>query len=76
MFLDDPLAEIYTGIGQYLIYRSLIGQSSTQLPLYLAIPNYAYHGIFKDMGMAVVNEVHMKLIVVDLNREVIEQWLE
>jgi len=54
----------------------LLRQSSSQAPLYLAVPNVAYHGIFKDMGMAVVNEIAMKLIVVDMKREVIEQWLE
>jgi hypothetical protein len=26
-FLDDPIAELYVAIGQYMIYRSLLRQS-------------------------------------------------
>jgi XisH protein len=74
-FLDDPLVELYMAIGQYMVYRSLLQQSPRRPPLYLAIPNYAYHGIFKEIGLAVVNDAAMNLIVVDLDKEVVEQWI-
>ncbi|MBC7811028.1 MAG: fatty-acid synthase, partial [Burkholderiales bacterium] len=62
--------------GQYLIYRSLVRQLYPLRAIYLAIPNYAYHGVFTKIAMPVVKEAAIKLIVVDLADEVIEQWLE
>ncbi len=75
-FVDDEVTELYTAIGQYMIYRNLLRQSPSNLPVYMAIPTDAYYGIFRDMAMGVINEAQIKLIVVDLDNEVIEQWLE
>jgi hypothetical protein len=75
-FLDDPIGELYTAIGQYMVYRNLLRQSPSKPPLYLAVPSYAYRGIFNEIGMAVVNEAQIKLLVVEMDQEVIEQWLE
>jgi hypothetical protein len=68
--------ELYTALGQYLVYRSLINRMRTVYPLYLVIPATAFHGIFDTMGMGIVQEVGIKLIVVDIETEVIEKWLE
>jgi len=75
-FADDDVAELYVAIGQYLVYRDLLKQSPTKPPLYLAVPTHAYYGIFRDAGMGVVNEAQIKLLVVDIEHEVIEQWIE
>lgn len=74
-FMDDPLVELYGAIGQYLIYRNLLTQSSNPYPLYLAVPTYAYHGIVKEVGAGVIAETQMKVIVINIDNEVIEQWL-
>ncbi len=74
-FQIDPRGELYTAIGQYLVYRALLNQLGISHELYLAVPSSAYHGIFRDMGMVVINETKIKLIVVDIEQEVIEQWL-
>lgn len=50
-------------------------QLSGCIVLYLAIPLKAYHGIFEEMGRAVVDEVEMKLIIVDMEKEEIVEWL-
>jgi len=75
-FQVDPRDELYTAIGQYLVYRALLSQLGINHDIYLAVPSPAYHDIFRDMGMAVINETKIKLIVVDIEHEVIEQWLE
>jgi hypothetical protein len=75
-FEDDELSELYTAIGQYLVYRSLIKQKNPRRKLYLAVPSPAYHGIFRQLGMSIVVETGIKMVVVDLDREVIEKWLE
>jgi hypothetical protein len=74
-FLDDPLQELYTCIGQYLVYRDMLTRSGRPYPLYLAIPNYAYNGIIDEVGAGVIRDTKIKLIVVNLDREEIEQWL-
>lgn len=68
--------EVYTAIGQYLVYRAMMRQLGISHPLYLAIPLIAYRGIFQQLGRDVVRETTIKLIVVDIEREVIESWLE
>ena len=75
-FVDDEVTELYTAIGQYMIYRNLLKQSPSNLHVYLAIPSDAYYGIFRDIAMGVVSEAQIRLIVVDLENEVIERWLE
>lgn len=74
-FADNELGELYVAIGQYMVYRSLLRQLQVNRTLYLAIPNNAYQGIFREIGMPLVAEAQIKLIVVDLENEVVEQWL-
>jgi hypothetical protein len=68
--------ELYVAIGQYLVYRELLIANQIDSPIYLAIPTDAYQTIFKAIGMSVVTKSAIKLIVIDLEREEIEQWLE
>lgn len=75
-FVDEELEELYGAIGQYLVYRDLLRQAPTKPALYLAVPTHAYYGIFREAGLGVVNEARIKLIVVDIDNEVIEQWIE
>jgi hypothetical protein len=68
--------ELYTAIGQYVVYRSLLRRRGLADRLYLAIPTSAFQGIFQRMGMEAIQENRVKMIVVDVEREEIEQWLE
>ncbi len=44
--------------------------------LYVAIPSDAYHSFFQTPFIReVVDEMHMKLIVYDIDQEVIEVWI-
>ncbi len=68
--------ELYTAIGQYLIYRDLINKMEVIRPLYLAIPTTAYEGIFQEMAMGVIVTNQIKLIVVNLELEEITLWIQ
>jgi len=68
--------ELYGAIGQYLIYRSLLHQNDLLGSLYLTVSNMAYEGILHRLALATVREIGMKLIVLDLENEVVERWLE
>lgn len=75
-FADNQINELYTGIGQYLVYRSLLERKGISRSLYLAIPSTAYIQIVQELAMDIIVGEKIKLIVVDLDQEVVEQWLE
>jgi hypothetical protein len=74
--VKDEVNEFYTTVGQYLTYRGLLEQIGETIDLYLAIPLRAYEGVFQEFAMSVTSKIHIKMIVVDLDREVVERWLE
>ena len=67
--------ELYGAIGQYLVYRSLLREHDVQVPLYLAVPRHAYEGVINRMALSVMTQNDVKMIVVDLEREAVIQWL-
>jgi hypothetical protein len=76
---QDPDAEtndLYVAIGQYLVYRSLLVERNLPYLLYLAVPTHAYTGVFQRMGIGAVQENHIKMVVVDIEQEVIERWID
>jgi XisH protein len=73
---DTELNEVYTAIGQYVIYRSWLLQKGLGDRLYLAVPVHAYDGVLRQVAMATISEIRIKIIVVDVDREEIQQWLE
>ena len=68
--------ELYVAIGQYLVYRELLIANGIDRPLYLTIPTQAFYGIFEAIGLAVAIKTQMKLIVIDLDKEEVTQWIE
>lgn len=72
---NDTTREIYIAFGQYLVYRALIAELKRQIPLYLAIPEDAYQTIFDPVIQRVVNDNQVKLLVVDLETEIITRWI-
>lgn len=72
---SSETTELYTALGQYLIYRSLLRQRGLNVDLYLAVPVFAFEGTFAQIGMSAVTENGIKMVVIDLEQEVIVQWL-
>lgn len=70
------MPDLYSAIGQYLIYQDLMKQLGLNSPLYLAIPSKVYYGIFEPLASSIVSRNEMKIIIVNLDDEVIERWLE
>ena len=73
--VEAETSDLYAAIGQYMVYRNLLERSNLNIPLYLAIPIEAYLGVFNRMAFPLIVQNHVKMIVVDLEREVIDQWL-
>ncbi|MCU0481845.1 MAG: hypothetical protein MUE54_11655 [Anaerolineae bacterium] len=68
--------DLYVAIGQYLIYQEVLNGLNDSTPLYLAIPIHAYRVVFDEVALRVINRVKMKMIVVDIEQEVIVEWKE
>jgi len=73
---DSEMHDFYVAIGQYLTYRSAIPDQQLDLNVYLAIPTHAYKSVFTEVGQSLVQSQQIKLIVVNLDQEEIEEWLE
>jgi hypothetical protein len=71
----EQLHDLYSSIGQYLVYRNLMHASGMPFPLYLAIPVHAYQGVFQLAGMSTVRETKINLIVFDMVAEEIVEWV-
>ena len=67
--------DLYSAVGQYMIYRHLLESKNLSYPLYLAVPKHAYEGIIQRMAMTFMQKNDVKLIVVDLDDEVITRWM-
>lgn len=67
-FTDKQLDELYTSIGQYLVYRSMLKRERSTTPLYLAIPQDVYETLFMSLAMDVVRETGIKLLVVNIEQ--------
>ncbi len=68
--------ELGLSIGQYSIYRNILTEIEPERVLYLAIPSYAYDGIFQEpMGQLMIIRERLKLIVFDEKQEKIRQWI-
>ncbi|MCU0482289.1 MAG: hypothetical protein MUE54_13935 [Anaerolineae bacterium] len=68
--------DLYTAIGQYIVYRAMLNELNDATPLYLAIPVVAYDELFDAIIQRAVNDAKIKLIVVDIVQEVIVTWKE
>lgn len=76
-FLSPSLIrEFETALGQYILYRNFINLTEPEYQLYLAVSERAYENLFKrDSIQEVVKLNQIKLIIFDIDKEEILQWL-
>ena len=69
------LDEFYQAVGQYVSYRNALTINDIHLPVYLSVPLSVYTTFFQiPLIVTVINDVGIKLVVVDLEKEEIIQW--
>lgn len=73
---DSTTRDLYTGMGQYLIYYAIVEERGDNIPLYLAIPEPIYQTVFDDLVLRTLHKHGIKLLIVDLEKERIVQWNE
>lgn len=68
--------DFHSALGQYIVYRKLIQLTEPEYKLYLAVDDFVYGEFFQRKSVqAVSNENHLMLIVVDMEKEEIQQWI-
>lgn len=71
---DSATRDLYTGLGQYLIYRAMLEERGINIPLYLVVPLETYELLFDSTVTRAVTSNHVKLIVVNMDTDEIVLW--
>ncbi|MEY3868263.1 MAG: hypothetical protein RLZZ338_2154 [Cyanobacteriota bacterium] len=72
----SPMRDFELALGQYILYRNIINFTEPEYQIYLAIPDSIYENFFKRESIQDVAKINqLLLIVVDMEREEILQWI-
>jgi hypothetical protein len=73
----SPVREFQAALGQYELYRGLLELTEADRQLYLAVSATVYESFFlRDAIQVILRRNRVRLIVVDLTREEIIQWIK
>lgn len=68
--------DFHSALGQYIVYRNLIQLTAPEYTLYLAIDDVVYTNFFQRKSIQVITkENQLLLIVVEMEKEEILQWI-
>lgn len=71
----SPIADLGNAVGQYLLYRSWLARTEPDRERYLAIDPAAASDVFQDLSARVlIEDYRIMLLVVDVERERVEEW--
>ncbi|MBI5667494.1 MAG: hypothetical protein HZC41_05755 [Chloroflexi bacterium] len=67
--------DLYSSIGQYLVYRAMIQELELPFSLYLAVPETIFELVFDQPIMRVIQESDIRIVVINLGREEVVKWI-
>lgn len=67
--------DLYTAMRQYIAYRTIMKFVALNTDLYLAIPSDVY-AVFNDVIRCILKANDISLLVVDLAKEEITEWIK
>ena len=74
--VTSRIRDFEAAIGQYILYRLYLSQIFPEATVYLAINSDIYRSFFlKEAIEFATKELSIKLIVFDVEQEVIVQWI-
>ena len=69
--------DFHGALGQYMVYRNLIQLTEPEYKLYLAIDEVVYKNFFQRKSIQLItNDNKLLLIVVEMEKEEILQWID
>ena len=74
---DSILYEFHHVVGQCIDYQVMIEQADPGRTLYIAIPTNVYSAFFqRPFAQLVIQRIQMKLVIYNIQQEVIEVWVK
>ena len=71
------MRDFEVALGQYILYRNLINLTEPEYKIYLAIKDSVYENFFKRDSIQDIAKINqLLLIVVDMEKEEISQWID
>ena len=73
---SSAISEFHTALGQFINYRGALRRLQPERVLYLAIPLTTYKTFFQlDFPKDMILENQLKMLVYDVEQEVIFKWI-
>ncbi|WP_414552140.1 XisH family protein [Anabaena sp. CCY 0017] len=73
---SSAISEFHTALGQFINYRGALRRLQPERVLYLAVPLTTYKTFFQlDFPKDMVSENRLKMLVYDVEKEVIFKWI-
>lgn len=74
---NSDVRELEVALGQFILYRSLIRTLEPDRVLLLAVPESVFKSLFEMPALAgLIQEVDLKIIVFDIERQEIVKWMK
>jgi len=71
----SPVHDLEVALGQYVLYRCLLRATASQCELYLDVSQDAHDKVFRQVAVEyVVAQEHLRLVVIDVEDEVVVSW--
>ncbi|MBD2500490.1 XisH family protein [Anabaena azotica] len=73
---SSAISEFHTALGQFINYRGALRRINPDRVLYLAVPLTTYKTFFQlDFPKEMIAENQVKMLIYDVEQEVIFQWI-
>jgi XisH protein len=73
---SSAISEFHTALGQFINYRGALRRLQPERVLYLAVPLTTYKTFFQlDFPKDMISENQLKMLVYDVEKEVIFKWI-
>jgi hypothetical protein len=73
---SSAISEFHTALGQFINYRGALRRRQPERILYLAVPLTTYKTFFQlDFPKEMIAENQVKVLIYDVEQEVIFQWI-
>jgi hypothetical protein len=74
--MASPVSYLADSVGQYVLYRAILEDGGSEIPLYMAVPEAAYEGILSEpIGQIAIERLKIKLLIFDPFKEEIVRWI-
>lgn len=73
----SPVRDLQEAVGQYEVYRAVLGKTDPGRVVYLAVPRRVQEGILSEgFGKLIVNSLELRLLIFDEQPPRVVQWIE